>query len=112
MTNERNNPCYSRKIRNKWYFLVDYAGKTIDEICSLYFISKKTYYKWRRRDLKEDRKYIPRKTHPNLKLTHNIKIIIEETKLKTNYGPEKMRLYLLRRHQIDISTTIIYRYYK
>jgi putative transposase len=112
MTNERNNPCYSRKIRNKWYFLVDHAGKTISEVCSLYFISKKTYYKWRKKDLKEDRKYIPRKTHPNLKLTHNIKIIIEETKLKTNYGPEKMRLYLLRRHQIDISTTIIYRYYK
>ena len=112
MINNKNNPCYPRKIRNKWYFLVDHAGKTVDEVCSLYFISRKTYYKWKKKDLKDSHNYNSKKTHPHTKLTPDVKSIIEKTKIKTNYGPKKMSLYLSRKHNIGVSTTVIYRYYK
>ncbi len=56
--------------------------------------------------------YVPPKEHPNTKMTPTIKKIVEEVKLKTNCGPLKMQMYLDKRHHIQISTTIIYRFYK
>ena len=50
MANKHQQPAYPIKVRQKWYFMVEKAGKTVDEVCALYFIPRKTYYKWRNID--------------------------------------------------------------
>jgi transposase len=101
-----------RELRFRWYLQVEKYGKSVPEVCEIFGISRKTYYKWFKKDHPpEDHGYHPRKIHPSLKLTPKIKLLIYETKLKYNYGPNKMRLFLLD-HGIKVSNTIIYRYYK
>ncbi len=111
MANKNQEAAYPPKVRQKWYFLVEQAGKTVDEVCDLYFISRKTYYKWRAIDNK-DRKHIPKKEHPDTKIKGDIKVFICNEKLRINYGPKKMKLLIKRRFDIDISTTAIYKFYK
>lgn len=111
MTNKKQESAYPPKVRQKWYFLVEKAGKTVDEVCSLYFISRKTYYKWKAIDHR-NRKYIPRKEHPETKIKGKIKVFICEEKKRINYGPKKMSLLVKRRFSVDISTTAIYKFYK
>src|SRR3989344_8219475 len=110
MANKKQSAAYVPKIRQKWYFLVEKAGKTVDEVCDLYFISRKTYYKWRRKDL-GTRTHISKKEHPETKIKGEIKIFIEQEKMRINYGPMKMKLLIKRRFEIDISTTAIYKFY-
>lgn len=101
-----------RELRFRWYLQADKYGKSIKEVCQIFGISRKTYYKWRTRDYPHGRPtYHPRKQHPNLKLTGRIKLLIYHAKMKYNFGPNKMRLYL-REQGIEVSSTIIYRYYK
>ena len=111
MANKNQKCAYESKIRQKWYFLVEKVGKTVDEVCDLYFISRKTYYKWRRVDLSL-REHIPKKEHPETKIKGEVRIFIEQEKMRINYGPLKMKLLIKRRFGIDISTTAIYKYYK
>lgn len=111
MANKNQEAAYPSKVRQKWYFLVEKAGKTVDEVCKLYMISRKTYYKWKRID-HASRIYIPRKEHPETKIKGEIRILISEEKLRINYGPLKMKLLVHRRFGIDISTTAIYKFYK
>jgi len=77
----------------------------------LYFISRKTYYKWRQLD-NQHGKYFPRKEPPQTKIKGEIKIFIFEQKKLINYGPRKMKLLIKRKFNLDISTTAIYKYYK
>lgn len=111
MANRKQQAAYPPKIRNKWYFLVEQRGKTVDEICEMYLISRKTYYKWRDID-RNTPGYVPKKEHPQTKIKGELKIFICEEKLKTNYGPKKMKLLVKRRFRITVSTTIIYKLYK
>lgn len=111
MANKKQESAYSSKVRQKWYFLVDKAGKTVDEVCDLYFISRKTYYKWREKDL-GSRIHIPKKEHPETKIKGELRVFIEQEKMRINYGPKKMRLLIKRRFDIDVSTTAIYKFYK
>jgi transposase len=111
MANKNQKAAYEAKIRNKWYFLVEKAGKTVSEVCDLYLISHKTYYKWRKID-HGSRVYIPRKKHPDTKIKDGIKIFISEQKLLLNYGPKKMHFLVKRKFNISISTTAIYKFYK
>ena len=111
MANKNQKSAYEAKIRQKWYFLVDKAGKTVDEVCDLYLISRKTYYKWKTKDL-GSRAYIPKKEHPETKIKGEIKIFIENEKKRINYGPLKMKLLIKRRFDLEISTTAIYKFYK
>ena len=111
MANKNQKCSYEAKVRAKWYFLVEKAGKTVNEVCGLYMISRKTYYKWRTKDL-GSRIYVPKKEHPGTKIKGEIKIFICEEKLRINYGPRKMKLLIKRRFGIDISTTSIYKFYK
>lgn len=102
-----------RELRARWYLQVDKYGKSVKEVCDIFGISKKTYHKWYNRDHGyESRKYQSRKDHPNLKLTPNVKLAIYEAKIKYRYGPKKMKLYLKDKFNVDVSTTVIYRYYK
>jgi len=111
MANKKQHPSYPAKVRQKWYFLVDKAGKTVDDVCDLYFISRKTYYKWKKID-QGDREYISKKEHPGTKLKGEIREFAVKEKLRINYGPKKMKLLLKRRFGIDVSTTAIYKLYK
>jgi len=111
MANTKQAAAYPPKIRQKWYFLVEKVGKTVNEVCDLYFISRKTYYKWRASDF-GSREHIPRKQHPQTKIKGEIRIFIATEKLRINYGPKKMKLLLKRRFGITISTTAIYKFYK
>jgi len=111
MANKNQEAAYPPKVRRKWYFLVEQAGKTVDEVCDLYFISRKTYYKWRKID-NQNRKHMLKKEHPQTKIKGEIKIFICREKLRINYGPKKMKLLIKRRFGVDISTTAIYKFYK
>lgn len=111
MANKNQAAAYPSKIRQKWYFLVEKAGKKVDDVCDLYFISRKTYYKWRAIDHASGM-HIPRKEHPETKIKDEIRICISEEKLRLNYCPRKMKLLVKRKFGIDLSTTSIYQFYK
>jgi transposase InsO family protein len=110
MANTKQQAAYPSKIRGKWYFLVEKAGKKVEEVCDMYAISKKTYYKWRNID-RGSRMYISKKEHPQTKLKDELKTFVCEEKLRINYGPRKMKLLVKRRFNVDVSTTAIYNLY-
>lgn len=83
MANTKQKAAYPAKVRQKWYFLVDKVGKTVDEVCDLYFISRKTYYKWKAIDT-GDRTHTGKKEHPDAKIKGEIKRFICEEKLRLN----------------------------
>lgn len=102
-----------REIRARWYLQVDKYGKTVKEVCEIFGISRKTYYKWYNIDHNLIRRESKRRgIHPHTKLTPRVKMIVYENKVKYNYGPKKMMLFLKNKHNIEVSATIIYRYYK
>lgn len=104
---------YSRELRFKWHAFVEQHTQTVKETCRLFGIQRKIYYYWYGRDHgKRSKYYHPRKSHPNLKLTADLRIYVEREKLKYNYGPRKMSKYLWRKKQVSISPTIIYRFYQ
>jgi transposase len=102
-----------RELRARWYLQVDKYGKSITEVCAIFGISRKTYYKWRFKDFgPSDHRYQSRKDHPNLKLTPQIKVAIFNAKETYNYGPLKMAYFIRARCGVSLSPTVIYRYYK
>jgi transposase InsO family protein len=104
---------YPRSLRFRWYLQVNKYGKSVKEVCQIFGISRKTYYKWRNKDYGLTTKdYLVKQRQPKTKLTGEIKRFIEEQKLKTNYGPLKMKMLVKRQLNINLSTTIIYRYYQ
>ena len=107
-----NPVTYPKEIRGRWYLAVDKSRRPVTEACQLFGISRKTYYKWYRHDhRKTSNIYVRPKRQPNTKLTPKACRLIDQEKRYTNYGPLKMKLLVKRRLGIDISTTIIYRYY-
>lgn len=107
------NPiAYPKEFRGRWYLAVDKSRRPVTEACQLFGISRKTYYKWYRHDHRQmPQGYIRPKRQPNTKLTPEVCRLIDQEKRYTNYGPLKMKLLLKRRLGLDVSTTIIYRYY-
>lgn len=104
---------YERQQRFRWYLQVDKYKKPVKEVCDTFGISRKTYYKWRSRDYGyRGNTYSNCKHQPNTKLVWEVRKFIEKEKLITNYGPLKMKIHVKRELGINISTTIIYRYYK
>lgn len=102
----------TRKDRDLWYKQVDRCGKSVKEVCRIFGISRQCYYEWHRRDFGFPKSYQSPKRQPNTKLTPDVKRFIEKAKWKTNYGPEKMKIHIKQQLGQDLSTTIIYRYYK
>lgn len=104
-------PSYPKDKRILWYRGVDRDKRDVSDICKAFGISRKTYYKWRKRDLAlSGNTHTPIKR--NTKLTWEVRKFIEEHKIKLNYGPLKMKLLVKRELDLDLSTTIIYRYYE
>lgn len=104
-------PAYPSRIRSKWYFLLEKAGWSATRVCKEYAISKKTLYKWRRKD-QGDRAHMPKRNQPALKLTPDIIAFIEMEKRRANFGPLKLSLMVKRRFGLSISSTIVYRLLK
>lgn len=106
-------PKYLREERNKWYAQVEIKHKSVKDVCEIFGISRQCYYKWHRIDRKfrRQRTDLPNKNQPNTKLTKGVQDFMYLTKLKTNYGPEKMKRYLNKKLKLKVSTTIIYRFY-
>lgn len=104
---------YPRELRFQWYSWVKKHKHTVKETCQLFSIQRKIYYYWHNKDYGLVKKeYQPRKAHPHLKLTSDLKIFIEKQKLITNYGPLKMSMLIAKKFNIDVSPTTIYKYYK
>lgn len=102
-----------REMRFRWYRLVEQCGKRVPEVCDIFGISRKTYYKWYRHDhglLSHEHK--SRAFHPQTKLTPRIRVLVVAAKAQYNFGPEKMRLYLKAEAGITVSATAIYKFFK
>lgn len=102
-----------REMRARWYLQVEKYGKTVKEICNIFGVSRKTYYKWYNLDHHLVRRKLKRREpHPHIKLTPALKMIVYEQKVKYNYGPKKMQVFLEQKHNIKITANAIYKYYK
>ena len=103
----------SREIRFRWYLQVEKYNKTVSEICIIFGMSKKTYYKWYKKDHGYNSgEYKPRSTHPKTKIKGLVESVLLEAKEKYNYGPLKMKIHLERELGVIVSTTAIYKYFK
>jgi len=104
---------YPKEQRFRWYLQVSKYGKSVKEVCQIFGLSRKTYYKWRKLDYGlVSNNYLPKQRQPKTKLTEEIKKFIKEQKLRTNYGPLKMKMLVKRELDLEVSTTVIYRYFK
>jgi len=109
----RQSP-YARDERSRWYRAVE-KGRPVKEVCEIFRISRKCYYKWYFRDIGHKvykRRECPSQRQPALKLTRDVCEFIKETKLKTNYGPVRMQMALKKHLGLRLSTTIIYRFFR
>ena len=101
------------EIRARWYLQVNKYGKTVKEICNVFGVSRKTYYKWYNLDHHLVRRNSKRREmHPQTKLTPRFKVIVYETKINYNYGPKKMKIFLEKNYGLKVTANVIYRYYK
>lgn len=107
----QHEPAYPARVRQKWYFLLEKAGWTADRLCREYGISKKTLYKWRRKD-RGSREHVPKRPQPKQKLSPEIVAFVVEAKGRGNPGPLKLSLMVKRRFGITVSSTIVYRLLK
>lgn len=104
---------YPKELRGRWYLAVDKHRKPVTEVCALFGIARKTYYKWYTHDHgQRPPDYHAAKRQPNQKLTPDVCAFVERVKRQTNYGPAKMQLVLKRQLGLIVSTTILYRFFK
>lgn len=102
-----------RPMRFRWYLQVEKYKKPVKEVCDIFGITRKTYYKWYALDHGHAvRKYKPREQHPATKIKGLPERVLREAKAKYNFGPEKMRVYLKRECGLGVSAIAIYKYFK
>ena len=89
------------------------TGDTVTDICIRYQISRKIYYKWKKRYLEngiEDLKDKSRKPH-NIqpgKVTNEIEQQILDLRITKRFGCNRIRFRLKRLKEISLSTKTIY----
>jgi hypothetical protein len=105
-------PSYPKEKRILWYQSVDRYHKSVKETCQIFGISRKSYYHWKKRDFGLTGNTVHSRLRVNTKLTWEVRKFIEENKIKLNYGPLRMKMLVKRELGLDISTTLIYRYYR
>lgn len=104
---------YTREQRFRWYWQVEKEKRSVTETCKVFGVSRKCFYRWKARDYGLlGNRYLSGGIQPRLKLTYEIRKFIEEQKLRTNYGPLKMKFLIKRKLGLVLSSTIIYRYYR
>jgi len=100
-------------MRFRWYLQVEKYGKSVREVCGIFGISRKTYYKWYASDHgKKSNSYHPRERHPATKIFGLAEQVLIEAKKKYNFGPEKMSIYLEREIGLTVSAIAVYKYFK
>lgn len=103
----------SLELRARWYLQVEKYGRTVGDVCLIFGISRKTYYKWYREDHGRGRKaHRPRKPHPALKINGHLRVVLVEAKRSYNFGPKKMSAYLVQKTGVRVAPSTIYKYYK
>lgn len=107
----QHEPAYQLRVRLKWYFLLEKLGWSAGRICKEYAISKKTLYKWRRKD-RGSHRHVPKRVQPALKLSPDIVVFVEAEKRRANPGPHKLSLMIKRHFDVPISSTAVYRLLK
>lgn len=102
-----------KEFRARWYLQVEKYHKTVGAVCTIFGISRQTYYKWYRKDhpfgMTGKR---PRRTHPHTKLMGHLQVIVAETKQTYNYGPKKMSVFLKQRYHTNVSPSALYKFFK
>lgn len=103
-----------KELRARWYLQVEKYGMSVPEVCKIFGVSRKTYYKWYQKDHPFERGAgrPPRKTHPHTKIFGDLRVAIVEAKEKYNYGPKKMKIYLKREYKVDVSASALYKFFK
>lgn len=104
---------YPPELRGKWYLQVKKYGKTVTEVSKIFGVSRKTYYKWYKRDHpvgKTGKR--PRHGHPHTKIFGDMQVFIVDQKMKYNYGPKKMSILIEKEFAKYISAQAIYKFYK
>jgi transposase len=89
------------------------SGKTISEICSKFGISRKTWYKWKKRyDMYglDGLKDLSRRPYHIrcAKATADIEKLILELRLNHRFGPRRIAFRLKRKYGISLGTKTIY----
>lgn len=103
----------SIEMRARWYLQVEKYHKSVKEVCNIFGVSRKTYYKWYNLDHQlTHRGNVRRKIHPQTKLTPRFKVIVVEAKEQFNYGPAKMSVFLKTEYNLKISPHTIYKFFK
>lgn len=110
---QNHTPAAPRELRFRWYRQVEENTMTVPTTCDIFGISRKTYYKWYKRDHGlGSRQYTNRALHPHTKIKGRLRVLLVEAKQRYNYGPEKLRLYLKRETGVAVSATAIYKFMK
>lgn len=110
---KNHTPSAPRDIRFRWYRQVEQYGKSVKEVCDIFGMTPKTYYKWYKRDHGlGPRQFKNRAEHPHTKIKGRVRVLIVEAKEKYNYGPKKMSLYVLEQTGVKINPSAIYKFYK
>jgi transposase len=101
------------ELRARWYLQVDKYGRAVDEVCAIFGISRKTYYKWYRKDHGRDPQvHHASRPHPATKIFGKARVLLVEAKQQYNFGPRKMRAYLKQELGVTISPNAIYKFMK
>src|SRR5574342_207769 len=95
----------------------EWTGDTVTDICARYQISRKSYYKWKKRYLKygidglQDRSRKPNNIQP-AKVTKEIEQQILDLRITKRFGCNRIRFRLKRLKEIPLSTRTIYKVLK
>jgi transposase-like protein len=74
---QNHTPAAPRELRFRWYRQVEEYGKSVEEVCSIFGVSRKTYYKWYRHDHgMGSNQYKNKAIHPQTKIKDGIRVAI------------------------------------
>jgi len=102
-------------IENRYRMIIEPErfGKSISDTCTIFGVSRQTWYKWKRRynvygidGLKNQSK----RQHniKNVKITKELEKIILEMRLNNRFGPMRIRFRLKRKYGVNLGTKTIY----
>ena len=95
-------------IENRYRMIIEpeHSGKSISDTCTVFGVSRQTWYKWKRRynvygidGLKNQSK----RPHniKNVKVTKELEKIILEMRLNNRFGPMRIRFRLKRKYGVS-----------
>lgn len=110
---KNHTPAAPREVRFRWYRQVEECSKSVSEVCGIFGMKPKTYYKWYKRDHGLlPHQFKNRAEHPHTKIKGKVRLLIVSAKETYNYGPKKMSLYVSRETGVHITPSAIYKFMK